>query len=68
MVRIGIMSAKTEIKAPKGRPDGKKTDNTVHVRLPIEHIEGIDRIAKENGISRASVVSIAVSRLLKTGL
>jgi hypothetical protein len=34
----------------------------------LEQIEGVDRIAIENGISRGSVVCIAIARLLRTGL
>jgi predicted DNA-binding protein len=47
---------------------GKKKDNVVHLRLPPEHIDGLDKLAKENGIPRASVIGIAVARLLKTGI
>ena len=68
MGKIKKMNQRSESEIDTGEPDPKRTANTVHVRLPLEHIKGIDRIAKENGISRASVVAIAVSRILKSGL
>ena len=46
----------------------KKKDNVIHLRLPMEAIDGVDKIAEENNISRAAVIAIAVSRMLRTGL
>jgi metal-responsive CopG/Arc/MetJ family transcriptional regulator len=46
----------------------KKRENTAHVRLPVETIEELDKIAKENNINRSAVIAIACSRLLKTGI
>lgn len=53
-------------KTAKEQP--KKRENTVHARMPIEQIERIDALAKENNITRAAVIAIAITRILKTGL
>jgi hypothetical protein len=46
----------------------KKRENTVHARLPIEEIEKLDALAKENNITRAAVIAIACARIIKSGL
>jgi hypothetical protein len=45
-----------------------KRENTVHARLPVEEIEKLDVLAKENNITRAAVIAIACARILKSGL
>jgi predicted DNA-binding protein len=46
----------------------KKRENTIHARLPVEEIEKLDALAKENNITRAAVIGIACARILKSGL
>lgn len=63
-VTIRHMAPKTTPK--KAAP--KKRENTIHARLPVEEIEKLDALAKENNITRAAVVAIACARILKSGL
>jgi hypothetical protein len=55
---------------PKKKPAAPSTkrENTVHARLPIEEIEKLDALAKENNITRAAVIAIACARIIKSGL
>lgn len=46
----------------------KKRENAVHARLPVEEIERLDALARDNNITRAALIAIACARILKTGL
>lgn len=55
-------------KSIKEKAPSPKRESPVQLRLPTEVIQKLDELASQNNISRAALVAIACSRILKSGL
>lgn len=55
-------------KKSSAKVPAKKRENSVHLRLPIDQIEKLDALARDNNITRAALIAIACARILKSGL
>lgn len=60
-------SVRKSVKA-NSSADSESPKEGVQARLAPEVIKALDELAEQNGITRASVIAIACTRLVKTGI